>query len=289
MLRAFFVSIHETRALADILRLIASLDREYSECCGVRVGLLANWLRWRDLRGYLELAKKHGIIVMIDNGGFQGSTNPEALARWVRSVQHLVDHVLVPDRPVVLCLSDHTVDPSCGDEAMEETVRLARRFFELAERYRIDHEKLVPVIQGYDVESYAKCYEGLVGLYEERFGSKPQLWALGSAKLWQWRSRDRLRRRRLRKLLAELGERLGGVRLHLLGIHGLDLKEVYAMSIVHSADSGSQGLNYIYKWRTVLKCKTLTAECYARSVEREVRLSLAPVRNRQLAPSQKAE
>ena len=282
MLRAFLVSVHETGALHDIIAVLAELDKVYTDCCGVRVGLLANWLRWRNLRGYLELAKRLGLIVMVDNGGFQGSVEPEALARWLRGVQRLVDYVLVPDRPAALCAANGVIDRGCGDGAVEETVRLARRFLELAERYGIDHEKLVPVIQGYDVESYLRCYGELAALLGERLGSTPRLWALGSAKLWGWRSRDRERRGRLRELLAALESRLNGVQLHLLGIHGLDLHRVYYYDIVHSADSGSQGLNYRYKWRTVLGCRRFTAECYRRSVEYEVSLSLAPVRNARL-------
>ena len=242
MLRAFLVSVHETSALHDVIAVLAELDKMYTDCCGVRVGLLA---------------------------------------RWLRGVQRLVDYVLVPDRPAALCAANGTLDRGCGDGAVEETVMLARRFLELVERYGLDHEKLVPVIQGYDVESYLRCYGELVALLGERLGSIPRLWALGSAKLWGWRSRDRERRGRLRELLAALESRLN-VQLHLLGIHGRDLHRVYYYDIVYSADSGSQGLNYRYKWRTVLGCKRFTAECYRRSVEYEVALSLAPVRNARL-------
>ena len=278
MLRVFYIAVHETRGLMDTLRFIAGLSERLGGRIGVRLGILANWLRWGTLRSYLEYARRAGLTIMVDNGGFQGQADPGRLARWACINRELYDYILVPDRPAALCLGDGTLDAKCAAKAVEETIVMARRFIERVASCGVPAEKVVPVVQGYDVDSYLRGFTMLREAYMEVYGVEPGLVAIGSAKLWGWRSRDRERRGRLRQLIVRLGRMLGdGVRLHLLGVHGRDLWNVYAERIVHSADSGSQGLNYKYKFRTVLGCRTLTAECYRRSIEREVTISLKPL------------
>ena len=274
----FLIAVHETRGLLDTIRFIASLSERLERRAGVRLGILANWLRWGTLRSYLEYAKKHRLAIMVDNGGFQGLVDPERLARWACIHREIYDYILVPDKPAALCLGDGTLNAECAARAVEETARMAKAFMERVASCSVPAERVVPVIQGYDVESYLHSYTALREVYANIFGIEPRLVALGSAKLWGWRSKDRERRKRLRWLVTRLQERLhGSARLHLLGVHGRDLWEVYAERIVYSADSGSQGLNYKYKFRTILGCKTLTVECYQRSIEREVMLSLKPL------------
>jgi len=275
MLRAFYVSIHETRALPEALYLLKRLDEEYQRRCGVRVGLLANWLRWRSLTGYLELAKRLGLLVLVDNGGFQGDVDPWKLASWACRHRDLFDYILLPDYPVARCLKGDRLDLECARDAATETLNAAAWFVDTC---RLPAERLVPVLQGWDPESYAASYEGIA----EALGAAPRYVALGSAKLWQKRSGDGERKGRLPWLLERLEELLPGVRVHLLGIHGEDLHRVYSKSIVYSADSGSQGLNYRLKWRDVLRCRAIDTDCYMKSIEYEVRLSLKPLLNKPL-------
>ena len=282
MLKLFLVAVHEVRGLGSTLRLLADLDRVYAERLGVRVGLLANWLRWRRLTGFLAYAKRLGLTVMVDNGGFQGSVSPVELARWARSNREHFDYLLAPDRPVALCVDGSAgLDERCAEGAVEETLRLHRVFIREA---RGVEEKILPVLQGHSPEAYIAFLDNV-----EEMGYRTDYAALGSAKLWQSRSRDRARRGRLEWLVYTLNSSLAGrgVRLHLLGIHGRDLAKVAGYAIVYSADSGSQGLNYRYKWRDVLNCSKLDEECYAKSIAREVALSLEPLAETLAKPRQR--
>ncbi len=282
MLATFYVSVHEVRALPAALYLLRELDEEYGRAAGVDVGLLANWLRWKSLVGYLVLARKLGLPVLVDNGGFQGNVDVQAYARFVCLVSRL--QVVREYGGVRFLAPDAFKDP-------ERTLRLHERFYSLVEEMCENALSLiVPVLQGNSVEEYARLYD----VYLERGWIRPSDYlAVSGLKPHGWRGDPKIREKLpLPRLLAELLARIGRdledwhITLHLLGIHGKDIGILNEKGVLQrarfSADSGSQGLNYRFKWRSVLQCKALTIDCYLKSIEREVGLSLKPLLNRPL-------
>ncbi|AEM38231.1 hypothetical protein Pyrfu_0359 [Pyrolobus fumarii 1A] len=276
MLRVFLVSVHETNALREALETLARLDRELSRCCGVRIGLLANWLKWRYRLEWLVAAKRrYGLIVYVDSGGFQGRVEPEEYAGWLCRYWRLVDVVFAPDDPVLLC--GDPLDEQCRRRKIWRTMALAVEFAQLVtERCPGALQRLSLTLQGLTPDEYMECYQGIIdmlGSVGVEASDLNPLITLGSLKLRSWRSRVA----GLRGTIAEVVSEINLKPLHLLGVHGRDLHKVLNNANVHSADTGAQGLNYILKHRDVLGCERLGPECYARAVEREVFSSLEPL------------
>ncbi len=285
MLRVFLVSIHETGMLRVVLETLSRLDAVFRECCGVRVGLLASWVKWRGLVPWLvEAKRRYGLVVLVDSGAFSAPVEPREVvgyARWACSVHRFVDGFLMPDR---LALRERGARGRL--EAIDETVRAHTLWALVASRCGA-HRRGVAVLQGLYPDEYLETLVQLLEYAEEYSvlaetqslggdGPFAGVYALGSLKARGWRAQHPLRGT-VKHLLGELSRLIPGARFHLLGIHGRDLHRVWHLENVYSADTGAQGLNYTKKHRDVLRCDGLTPECYARAVEYEVVSSLGPL------------
>ena len=286
MLRVFLVSIHETGMLRVVLEALARLDAVFRECCGVRIGLLANWVKWRGLVPWLAAAKRrYGLVVLVDSGAFSAPVEPREVvgyARWACSVHRFVDGFLMPDRLVL-------GEPGARGrlEAIDETVRAHVLWALVASRCGA-HRRGVAVLQGLYPDEYLETLVQLLEYAEEYSvlaetlslggggGPFAGVYALGSLKARGWRARHPLRGT-LKRLVKEISGLIPGARFHLLGVHGRDLHRLWHLDSVHSADTGAHGLNYTKKHRDVLGCNGLDSECYARAVEYEVVSSLRPL------------
>ena len=287
MLRVFLVSVHETGMLRYVLETLARLDAVFRGCCGVRVGLLVNWRKWRYRVEWVVGAKRrYGLVVLVDSGAFSEPVDPVDVvryARWACSVHRFVDGFLMPDR---LALRERGARGRL--EAIDETVK-AHALWALVASGCGAHRGGVAVLQGLYPDEYLETLAQLLEYVEEysvlaetqsmsgNGGVFAGVYALGSLKARGWRAPSPLRGT-LRRLLGELEDLLPpGTRLHLLGVHGRDLHQVWHLDSVYSADTGAQGLNYTKKHRDVLGCNGLDPRCYAKAVEHEVLSSLEPL------------
>ncbi len=94
------------------------------------------------------------------------------LASWACWHMDLFDYILLPDYPVARCPKDDRLGVECARDAATETLNATAWFVDSC---RLPAEKLVPVLQGWDPESYAASYEGV----SEVLGAAPRYVAPG--------------------------------------------------------------------------------------------------------------
>ncbi len=305
-MRFFYIAVAETKWLEDIFALLKDWDDRLRKIRGIRVGVLIRYAKWK--RGCLpcKLAERYNIPLFVDNGAFEYLSKSELekpvldvnllmrwiveYSAWISAWYNYVTAAAMPDVPV------H------GARFLPANVRLVRihltQMLHLAFRRLVrahDPEalrKLVIVIQGFEVHEYqlsallnmtpelvetctlsGGCpYRGIVGV-----GSvcvrKPS--AKGkTAKLAEGRAAGTLNEFLREFLNARWPREIRG--FHFFGLHTDAVRAFGEHPRYFASDTGAHGLNYKYKWRTVLGCKELNKECYLKAIEDQVKRTLRP-------------
>ncbi len=312
-MRFFYVAVAETRE--DMLQAIIDTIAEWDARArprGIRVGVLIRYTKWRS-RPCLPcgLARDRGLPVFVDNGAFsfltvedlEGAPSPLTLSRWrvdyaewLRRNWETLDYAALPDIPVH---GRRFLGPGERRERVRLSTANQSAFLDLVRPPAI-RERLVPVVQGYTVEEYEYSLELLrkYGVLEETaYGAfipnhYTGILAVGSVCVRKWSANGKT------GLLAE-GKAAGTLRewlpqfldrccpeasgFHLFGLH----REATAAFGLHprfyAADSGAHGLNYKYKWKSVLGCTAPnTPSCAAKAVDRQLSRTLQPLLSRSI-------
>ena len=305
-MRYFYIAVAETRFLEDIFNVIKAWDEKLQKIRGVRVGILIRFAKWK--RGCLpcKLADAYSVPLFVDNGAFEylsksdleeRTINASVLERWVReyaswiaSWYPYVTAAAMPDVPV------HGREFLPADVRLERIVltnRLHSRFYRLVRAQEPEAlRKLVIVIQGFEVHEYqlsasmnlspdyaetctlgGGCpYHGIVGV-----GSvcvrKPSSRGK-TALLAEGKAAGTLSAFMREFLNARWPRELRG--FHFFGLHTEAVRQYGMHPRYYASDTGAHGLNYKYKWRTVLGCRKLgERECYIRAVESQLRTTLS--------------
>ena len=305
-MRFFYVAVAETRR--DMLEAIIDTIKEWNEKLRgrVEVGVLVRYTKWRSRPCTpCRLAKENNIRVFIDNGAFtyltaddlEGMPDIRKLyrwrydyAEWLRRNLEDYDFAAMPDIPVH---GRRFLGPAERRERIKLSSWNQALFLELAPP--AVRERLVPVLQGYEVSEYSYSYRLLdkYGVLEETAydpyipNHYTGILAVGSVCVRKWSANGKT------GVLAEgeaagtlkrfLEEFLAGCCLDVRGFHLFGLhSEATAWFSLHSrffaTDSGAHGLNYKFKWRTVLGCAAPnTPSCAAKAVNHQLKRTLAPL------------
>ena len=253
-----------------------------------------------------KLAKKRGLPVFIDNGAFtylkslDSKVNPWDVDRWlwdyklfIEKFQDTIDYFALPDIPVH---GRRFVPPPERVERVKLSARLHRRFLDMIPRKA--WPKAVPVIQGYTLVEYEDSYWSLarngvlnVTAYMES-EDYHGIVAVGSVCVRKPSSKGKT------GLLAD-GEAAGTLDpfiqeileygeipaggFHFFGLHREAVSKYGRHERFHASDTGAHGLNFRLKWKTFLKCKRQDEECYARSIQHQLQVTLKPIMKTALA------
>ena len=311
-MRFFYIATAETRK--DMLEAIVNVVREWDERVkrkGIRVGVLVRYTKWRSRECIpCKLARENDLPVFIDNGAFsflttddlEGRPRLDVLARWrydyavwLRRNAEYYDYAAMPDIPVH---GKRFLDPLERRERIQLSSGNQSLFLKLVATASV-REKLVPVIQGYTIEEYQYSYELLkrYGVLEETaysnwFSQYAERLAVGSVCVRKWSAAGKT------GMLAE-GKAAGTLRewlprflggccpeargFHLFGLHREAVSSFGLHPRFYAADTGAHGLNYRFKWRTVLGCAAPnTPSCAAKAVDRQLSRTLQPLLNHNL-------
>ena len=302
-MRFFYVAIAETRE--DMVRAIIETIREWNERLRgkVEVGVLVRYTKWRS-RPCLpcRLAKDEGLPIFVDNGAFSflSSSELEAWPRlqvldyWVRDyAEWLREHAGEFDFATLSDLPVH------GRGFLSRARRHARIVLSTHLQARLlsmlpgfVRERMVPVVQGYLVTEYYESFRQLssAGVLEESAynlgGDYRGVIAVGSVCVRKSSSNGKTvvlaggeaagtLARFLRMFLEDCCIEVRG--FHFFGLHREAVSRWGLHERFYASDSGAHGLNYKYKWRTILNCKAPNSpECAARAVDYQLRRTLTP-------------
>jgi len=303
-MRFFYVAVAETRR--DMLGAIIETIREWNERLKgrVEVGILVRYTKWRS-RSCIPciMAKENNIKVFIDNGAFSFLT-AEDLETWPRLERlefWLKDYSgWLQEREGEYDFAALTDLPVHGKHFLEKRERLqrvilstllqARLLSLLPDRVR---PRMVPVLQGFTAGEYLWNYdlmEKLELLEETAYGGSGEysrVLAVGSICVRKPSANGKT------GILAD-GAAAGTLDrvMHLLlnhfppGVQGFHFFGLHREAVANwgrhprffAADSGAHGLNYRYKWRTVLGCTAPnTPSCAAKAVDHQLKRTLAPL------------
>ena len=315
-MRFFFVALAETKWIEDIINdAIKPFDERLWKTRGVRVGILVRFTKWRGVCIPCKLADAYNVPLFVDNGAFEylSKTDLERphldmrvlhrwlsdYARWLTSWYTYATAAALPDIPV------HGRDFLPADIRLDRIVLTSRLHTMFARMLRgLEPEamrKTIIVIQGFEVHEYqlsaalnltpeltetctlaGGCeYHGIVGV-----GSvcvrKPS--AAGKTAVLAGGVAAGTLRSFMREFLAARWPReIRG--FHFFGLHTEAVHHFAMHPRYFASDSGAHGMNYKYKWRTVLGCRRLDKECYVRAVTDQLRRTLRPLLNTVLTPS----
>jgi hypothetical protein len=308
--RFFYIAVAETRR--DMLEAIIETIGEWDERArkrDIRVGVLVRYTKWRG-RPCLpcRLAGDRGLPVFIDNGAFSFLTASDLeawprlqvldywlrdYAEWLRRHAGEYDYAALSDLPV------H------GREFLPAPKRQARIALSTHLQARLlstlpgeVRRRMVPVIQGYAEREYVDSFRQLerAGVLEESAysssGGYAGVVAVGSVCVRKWSAAGKT------GILAG-GEAAGTLReflksfldlcchpargFHLFGLHAEATRYYGSHPRFFAADTGAHGLNYRYKWRTVLGCQAPnTSNCAAKAVDRQLQRTLEPLLTRSI-------
>ena len=306
--RFFYVAVAETRE--DMVRAIIETIEEWNERLRGRVvvGVLVRYAKWRSRHCLpCRLAKERGLPVFVDNGAFSYLTahDLEAWPRlqvldfwlrdyagWLVAREGEYDYAALTDVPV------H------GREFLPEHMRRARIALSTHLQARLlamlparVRERMVPVLQGFKVTEYWESFNQLRGagvLDDSAYSAAGEyngVVAVGSVCVRKWSAGGKT------GVLAEgraAGTLAWFLRLfledccypsvsgfHFFGLHREAVSAFGSHSRFYGADSGAHGLNYKFKWKTVLNCTAPnTPDCAARAVERQLSRTLSPLLSR---------
>ena len=303
-MRFFYVAVAETRR--DMLEAIINTIKEWNEKLKgkVEVGVLVRYTKWRNRECIpCKLAKENGIRVFIDNGAFSFLTAEDletwprlqVLDYWLRDyAEWLVEHESEYDFAALTDLPVHgrrfLGKRKRLQRIMLSTLLQARLLSLLSDRVR---PRMVPVLQGFTAGEYLWNYdlmEKLELLEETAYGGSGEysrVLAIGSICVRKPSANGKT------GILADgaAAGTLGRV-MHLLlnhfppGVQGFHFFGLHREAVAnwgrhprfYAADSGAHGLNYKFKWRTVLGCTAPnTPDCAGKAVDYQLKRTLAPL------------
>ena len=307
--RFFYIAVAETKWLEDIFTKIA----EYSELLwkrhGIRVGVLIRFAKWKRGCQPCRLADMYRVPLFVDNGAFSYLTASELenptldsakinkwlmeYSSWARNWYSYATALALPDIPVH---GREFLPAELRGHRIELTTRLHVRFARMIRRAEpAALERFIAVIQGYTVEEYMLSlashiyHDDVLGetasfnpgrdTYGGVFGVGSvcvrKLSAKGkTALIAEGRAAGTLHDFMRDFLAAEWPDTLRG--FHFFGLHTDAVRRWGSHSLYYASDTGAHGLNYRYKWRTVLGCRQLDRDCYIRAIESQLRLTLSP-------------
>lgn len=280
-MRGFYVAVAETQPVLveEIVEVLGEASKRYR----VQLGVLVRYTKWRRRRCIpCEAARERGLLIFVDNGAFtfltsrelEGAPSPSTLASWRRdyarwladNAEHY-DYAALPDIPVH---GKRFLPRGARLERIRLSAENQARLLQLVPSFV--REKLVPVIQGYDVEEYEYSYETLESFLEETAYAMSdgyyRVLAVGSVCVRKWTAR--------RAGLAG-GEAAGTLRgfltrfldgccddargFHFFGLHSKATRLYGAHPRFLYADSGAHGFAYVYHWRDMGCVAPNTPDC----------------------------
>lgn len=302
-MRYFYVAPADARYIEDTIALISKWDEKMNRYWGLRVGILLRFTIWNDCKA-CRLAEKYNVPVFVDNGAFayltgSGAPSPKWLPDyylWLKRWGNYITVAALPDLPV------HGREFYPGPERLRRiklSIRLHREFARMLKWMPDVLEKTILVLQGYLLEEYLYAYKSMREVAELREtctmgGGCPYhgVYGVGSVCVRKPSSRgqtsvlaDGKAAGSLHNFLREfLNYRwLEDVRgFHFFGLHAEAIQRWGHHPRYYASDTGAHGMNYKYKWRDVLGCRAPDKQCYLKSIEHQLKRSLAPYLSRSL-------
>jgi len=311
----FYIAIAETRYLEDIFSKLSEYDDFFRKNNGIRIGALVRFTKWKKACTPCKLADKYNVPLFIDNGAFDYLTKSQLDAeaelefnwrKWLMEyasfMSNWYSYVTAAAMPDVPVHGREFLPPSYRMVRIMQTATFHAKFAALLRRLEpAALEKMIVVLQGYTVKEYAASLEEhmknkdiLSDTLSFNPGREPYggVFGVGSvcvrkpsskgktALLADGRAAGTLKQFMKEFLTYGWPENVRG--FHFFGLH-TDAVRLFANSPrYYASDTGAHGLNYRYKWRTVLGCKKPDAECYSRAIESQIRLTLSPFLSKQL-------
>lgn len=309
-MRFFYIALAETRHLEDIFQLLDTWSHRLHPTRGVLVGALVRFTKWRSGCLPCKLAEKYGVPLFVDNGAFSYLTASELenptldsgkinmwimdYSSWIAAWHNHLTAYALPDIPVH---GREFLPPELRRRRIELTARLHERFTRLL-RSKEPHAITngVVVLQGYTLDEYMyslKLHMNNIDLLSETRSFNPGrepyggIFGVGSvcvrkpsskgktAVIAEGKAAGTLNSFMKQFLEADWPQPLIG--FHFFGLHTDAIKAHAMHPRYYASDTGAHGLNYKYKWRTVLGCRRLDRDCYLSAIDRQIRISLAPL------------
>ena len=307
-MRYFYIALAETRHLEDIYARLKEWDERLWRLRGIRVGVLIRFAKWKRVCLPCKLSEKYDVPLFVDNGAFSYLTasaleeehlDEHVLNKWLRDYagwintwHNYVTAAAMPDVPVH---GREFLPPTLRGHRIWLTAQLHKIFARMA---RQALPRMIVVLQGFTVEEYYKSlrlhmenYDLLGETLSFNPGREPYggVFGIGSVCVRKPSSKGKTALLAEGKAAGTLKQFMreflefnwpGGVNgFHFFGLHTEAVRSFYGHPRYYASDTGAHGLNYKYKWRTVLGCKALDRDCYIRAVESQLKLTLGPLAN----------
>ena len=314
-MRFFYIAPSDTSNIDVVFEVVSSWNERLRKLRGIQVGVLIRFAKWRRACTPCRLAEKYNVPLFVDNGAFEylsatalerQELDSSVIERWIIHysswLANWYNYVVAAAMPDIPVHGRKFLDRAVRVRRIETTVLLHERFARILRRIEpAAVEKAIVVLQGYTVDEYEYSLELLSGKHDllgdtQSFsgrGPYSGIFGVGSVCVRKPSARgktgvlaDGAAAGTLHSFMNEFlnHEWPGLVRgFHFFGLHTEAVRRYGMHRLYYASDTGAHGLNYRYKWRTRLGCRSPDTECYARSIESQLRTTLGPLAYPQLS------
>jgi len=307
-MRFFFIAVAETKFLDAVFEVVAEYGKLLWKRRSIRLGVMIRFSKWKGICKPCLLAEEYGVPLFVDNGAFDYLTRADlerpllseaTLLKWIEDYARFARRyakycvaLAMPDIPV------HGRDFLPADVRLQRivlTAKLHKRFARMLRREPDILQKFIVVIQGYTVGEYMLSWELNTSpdVYEtQTFCTSSEceyggVVGVGSVCVRKPSARGKtgvLASGVAAGTLAEFMREFLDARwpreirgFHFFGLHTDAVRHFWSHKRYYGSDTGAHGLFYKFKWRTILGCKALDKVCYAKAVEKQIRITLGPL------------
>ncbi len=314
-MKYFYIAVAETRYLEDIYSKIKEWDERLNKLRGIRVGVLVRFAKWKTGCKPCKLSEKYDVPLFVDNGAFsylsasdleQEALDDRALHKWITDYSKWIaawyPYVTAAAMPDVPVHGRDFLPSSLRAARIWLTAGLHQLFAKMLRRMEpAALEKMIVVLQGFTVEEYWKSLQLHLGNADHLSdtlsfnpGREPYggVFGVGSVCVRKPSSKGKTAILAGGKAAGTLKEFMrdflsyGWPELvrgfHFFGLHTEAVRWFASHPRYYASDTGAHGLNYKYKWRTVLGCERLDGKCYQKAVESQLKATLGHLANPQL-------